>query len=107
MKSSAKVQMLEFFMTFYSDIVKCSEKYVQLPHPLCVTAATRFGEKLLAHFRRKQNEVVFNDPTNINEITEREMGAIQYLATYVVTSLIYKIKSTKYHGKSELMNKCY
>ena len=92
----------QFFMSFYSNIVKCSEKYIQLPHPLCVTVATRFGEKLLAHFRRKQNEVVFNDPTNIKEITEREMGGLQYLAGYVVTSLINKIKSKKHHGDSEL-----
>ena len=30
-------------------------------------------KKLLVHFRRKQNEVVFNDPTNIKDVTEREM----------------------------------
>ena len=30
-------------------------------------------KNLLVHFRRKQNEVVFNDPTNIKEVTEREM----------------------------------
>ena len=89
-------------MSFYSNIVKCSEKYIQSPHPLCVTVATRFGEKLLTHFRRKQNKVVFNDPTNIKEITEREMGGLQYLARYVVTSLINKIKSKKHHGDSEL-----
>ena len=46
--------------------------------------ATRFGVKLLADFRRKQNEVVFNDPTNIKEITEQEMGGLQYLAGYNV-----------------------
>ena len=75
----------QFFMSFYSNIVKCSEKYIQLPHPLCITVATRFGEELLARFRRrKQNEVVFNDSTNIKEITEREMGGLQYLAGYVV-----------------------
>ena len=39
----------QFFMSFNSNIVKCSEKYIQLPHPLCVTVATRSGEKLLAH----------------------------------------------------------
>ena len=71
-------------MSFYSNTVKCSEKYIQLSHPLCVTVATRFGEKLLADFRRKQNEVVFNDLTNIKEITEQEMGGLQYLAGYVV-----------------------
>ena len=46
----------QFFMSFNSNIVKCSEKYIQLPHPLCVTVATRFGEKLLTHFRRKENK---------------------------------------------------
>ena len=40
----------QFFTSFYSIIAKCSEKYVQLPRPLCVTVATRFGEKLLAQF---------------------------------------------------------
>ena len=44
----------QFFMSFNSNVVKCSEKYIQLPHPLCVTVATRFGEKLLSHFRRKK-----------------------------------------------------
>ena len=83
-------------MSFYSNIVKCSEKYIQLLHPLCVTVATRFGQKLLAHFRRKQNEVVFNDPTNIKEITEREMAGLQCLAGYVVTSLIRKVKKTSW-----------
>ena len=34
------------------------------PPIMCYCGRT-FGEKLLAHFRRKQNEVVFNDPTNI------------------------------------------
>ena len=83
----------QFFMSFYSNILKCSEKFIQLHHPLCVTLATRFGEKLLAHSRRKQSEVAFNDPTNIKKITEREMGGLQYLAEYVVTSLINKMKS--------------
>ena len=46
----------QFFMSFNSNVVKCSEKYIQLPHPLCVTVATRFGEKLLTHFRRKENK---------------------------------------------------
>ena len=64
--------------------------------------ATRFGQKLLAHFRRKQNEVVFNDPTNIKEITERKIAGLQYLAGYVVTSFINKIKSKKHHSDSEL-----
>ena len=79
-------------MSLYSNILKCSEKYIQLPHPLCVTLATRFGEKLLAHFRSKQDEVVFNDPINIKEIIEREMGGLQYLTEYAVTSLINKLK---------------
>ena len=47
------------------------------------------------------NELVFSDPTNIKEITEREMRGLQYLAGYVVTSLINKIKSNK-HDDSEL-----
>ena len=47
------------------------------------------------------NELVFSDPTNIKEITEREMRGLQYLAGYVVTSLINKIKSNK-HEDSEL-----
>ena len=59
-------------------------------------------KKLLAHFRRKQNDVVFNDATNIKEITEREMGGLQYLAGYVAISLINKIKSKKHHGDSAL-----
>ena len=56
MKSSAKVRMLSNCSChlYNSNIVKCSEKYIQLPHPLCVTVTTRFGEKLLAHFRRKK-----------------------------------------------------
>ena len=61
---------------------------------------TRFGEKLLAHIRRKQNEVVFNDPINIKEIIEREMGGLQYLAGYAGTSLINKLKSKKHQGDS-------
>ena len=90
----------QFFMSLYSNILKCSEKYIELPHPLCVTVVTRFGEKLLAHIRRKQNEVVFNDPINIKEIIEREMGGLQYLAGYAVTSLINKLKSKKHQGDS-------
>ena len=89
-------------MSFYSNIVKYSEKYIQLPHTFCVTVATRFGGKLLANFKRKQNRVVFNDPTKIKEITEREIGGLQYVAGYVVTSLINKIKSKKHHRDSEL-----
>ena len=92
----------QFFMSFYSDIAKCSVKYIQLLHPMCVTVARRFGGKPLAHSRREQNELVFSDPTNIKEITEREMRGLQYLAGYVVTSLINKIKSQKHHGDSEL-----
>ena len=91
----------QFFMSFYSNIAKCSVKYIQLLHPMCVTVARRFGGKPLAHSRREQNELVFSDPTNIKEITEREMRGLQYLAGYVVTSLINKIKSNK-HEDSEL-----
>ena len=89
-------------MSFYSNIVKYSEKYIQLPHPFCVTVATKFGEKLFANFKRKRNRVVFNDPTKIKQITEREMGGLQYVAGYIVTSLINKIKSKKHHRDSEL-----
>ena len=47
------------------------------------------------------NELVFSDPTNIKEITEREMRGLQYLAGYVVSSLINKIKSNKHHDDSD------
>ena len=77
-------------------------KVYSIPHPLCVTVATRFGEKLLGRFRRKQSEVVFNDPTSIMEITKREMGSLNYLEGYVVISLTNKIKSKKHQGDSEL-----
>ena len=58
-------------MPFYSNIVKCSEKYIKLPHPLCVTVATRFGEKLLAHFRRKQNELVLMIQPKLSKLLKK------------------------------------
>ena len=39
---------------------------------LIAPAAVNISKQLLAHFRRKQNEVVFNDPTNIKEILKEE-----------------------------------
>ena len=56
----------------YSNIAKCSEKYIQLPNPLRVAVATRFGEKLLAHFRRKQIEVVFNDQPTLRKLLKEK-----------------------------------
>ena len=37
-------------MSFHSNVVKYSEKYIQLYHPQYVIMANRFWEKRLAYF---------------------------------------------------------
>ena len=44
----------------------------------------KIWRKLLIHF--KQNELLFEDTTNIKEITEREIEGMQHLAGYAVTT---------------------
>ena len=40
----------QFFMSFYSNIVKCSEKYIQLAHQLCVYCGNKIWRKTFSPF---------------------------------------------------------
>ena len=85
----------QFFISFYSNIIKYTQKYIQLHHPFCVIVAIRFGEELLVYFKRKQNEVLFEDPSKVKDITERKMKGLRYLAGYVVTASHKKTTTQK------------
>ena len=77
-------------------------KIYSITPPIVCYCGNKIWRKTFIPFQKEKNEVVFNDPANIKEIAEREMGGIQHLTGYVVTSLINKIKSKKHHGDSEL-----
>ena len=89
----------QFLISFYSNIVKCSRKYIQLPHPLCVTMATRFWGKLLPILEGNKMRLYLMIQQGNYWMRN---GESSYLAGYVVTSMINKIKSKNHHGDSEL-----
>ena len=66
-------------MSFHSIVVKYSEKYIQLYHPQYVIMATDFGKNVQPILR------LFQDPTKIEQITEKDTERPQYLTAYVVT----------------------
>ena len=85
----------QFFTSFYAKVVKGADKLIQFcHHRLCVLVATRLAEKLLVFSKNSLSQNLDN-VWKVTEVTEREMGGLQYLAGYVIANLIKKLKLTK------------
>ena len=71
--------------------------------PLHAIVTSKFGEKLLVYFKRKQNEILFEDSNNVKEITERDGRTSVF--TRLSSYYLKKINSKKQNNDSQLIRK--
>ena len=81
----------EFYEDFFATITQNSGLYFpELPHPSCVTFALKLSDKLLAKSQPNFDAQAEHNPTD--ELSDKELGGLQYLAGYVIKNLIRKAK---------------
>eukprot|EP00795_Rhopilema_esculentum_P007262 gene7262-12949_t len=98
----------KFYSAFYSLIVKNAKKYFsQLEMPVCTILASQLADKILAFYKKPVQQ-----PVVVKPISEREFDGLQYLAGYVIHSLVRKYnrktdsKSEAVQGVLLLLNSC-
>ena len=83
----------EYYSAFYSDIViSCSSYFIGLRPQLCTLVATHLADKVLHFSLREPN---LTKVSHTNPIHERELNELQYLAGYVLFSLLKKTEKCK------------
>ena len=88
----------KFYSSFYSTIVVKADMYLpNLPKPNCTLLATALAEKLYSYFKRSPKTVIVKP----KEITEKEIGGIQYLAGYVIRKFLKKAKNNLNYSSME------
>ena len=65
-----------------------------LEFPMCTLLATRLGDKILSYYKKPTEQ-----PAVAKNIREQEIGSLQYLAGYVVHSIVRKLRQVSHHGK--------
>eukprot|EP00795_Rhopilema_esculentum_P009796 gene9796-18358_t len=98
----------KFYSAFNSLIVKNAKKYFsQLEMPVCTILASQLADKILAFYKKPVQQ-----PVVVKPISEREFDGLQYLAGYVIHSLVRKYnrktdsKSEAVQGVLLLLNSC-
>ena len=99
----------KFFSEFYGKIVLQSEKYVGVKNPQSMLITSKIAEKLLHYFKVLQNwgegSLSSSSETEIHiSLSERELHGLQYLAGYVVSNLMKKVKNDKNYSSVENQN---
>ena len=87
----------KFFSKCYGKIVLQSEKYVGVKNPQSMLITSKIAEKLLHYFKVLQHcgegSLSSSSETEIHiSVSERELHGVQYLAGYVVSNLMKKVK---------------
>ena len=85
----------KFYTEYYETVVMNAEKYFQnLEFPMCTLIATRLGDKILSYYKKPTEK-----PAAATKISEQEVDSLQYLAGYVVHSIVRKLHQVSHHGK--------
>ena len=85
----------EFYSSYYASITLNAALYFpNRPHPSCATFAIKLADKLLASTHDQPIPAVEEGETGMEpeELSEMELGGLQYLAGYVIKNLIGKAK---------------
>ena len=81
----------KFYRSFYGTIVVNASIFLHpLKMPVCTMLATRVADKVLAHFNKPKTVLLA-----MKKINQREFDGLQYLAGYVIHSLVKKIHKHK------------
>ena len=89
----------KFYEDYFASITQNAVLYFpNLPFPGCVTLAMKISDKLLAK-SQPELESSSNVQLESENLTEMELGGLQYLAGYVIKNLIKKAK--KWNKKYE------
>ena len=90
----------KFFSDFYGKIVLESEKYAGVKNPQSTLITSKIAEKLLHYFKVLQQggEGSLSSSSEAEQhlsLSERELHGLQYLAGYVVSNFMKKVKNDK------------
>ena len=89
----------KFLSAFYGKIVLESEQYVGVKNPQSTLITSKIAEKLLHYFKVFQQDEEGSSSSSEAEqhisLSERELHGLQYLAGYVVSNLMKKVKHDK------------
>ena len=78
-----------FYSLFYSTVILKSSTYLSpLESPYSTLLAQKLADKIFYHYKQPQEQSV----TKSTPINDKEIGALQYLAGYVVKKI--KLEST-------------
>ena len=92
----------KFYASFYSNIVaNAAAKFPGLLFPSCTTIAIKIADKLLAYSRRDCTQ---SQKHNENELSSRDVGALQYLAGYIIKNLLQK--ATRGNPDAKIIETC-
>ena len=85
----------QFYACYYgSCILNAIYFFKGLPLQSSTMLASKVGENIMLHFKRSSGSS-FSNSTNPTPITDREIGALQYLAGYVVKKMLKKARNSK------------
>lgn len=79
----------DFFVSFYSQIVRFADSYFTMPRPFCVVFAKKLGDKIIGKYSRKY---IKGPEASPQPISEKEMEGLKYLAGWVVFKLQRRAK---------------
>ncbi|XP_065055178.1 uncharacterized protein LOC135683755 [Rhopilema esculentum] len=87
----------KFYSEYYGSVVMNAEKFFpNLPFPGCTLVATKLADKIVSHFKTPAKQIAVP-----KKITEQEMFSLQYLAGYVVHSVVKKLHQVSNGQKSK------
>jgi hypothetical protein len=88
----------KYLKHYYTNIVFCSELFFEnLGKPYSTLLAKKLGDKILAFFKKPPCGPVLRP----QEISQRELGAMQYLSGYVIRKILKQTKNNKNYNSKE------
>ena len=86
----------QFYTVYYEKVVMNAEKHFKnLEFPICTLIATKLGDKILSYSKKPTEEAAA-----AKKIPEQEVDSLQYLAGYVVHSVVRKLHLVSHQSKS-------
>lgn len=89
----------QYFKHYYANIIFCSDLlFENIGKPYSTLLAKKLGDKILAFFKNPPKCDPIVKPL---EISQRELGSLQYLSGYVVRKVLKKTKNHKNYKSEE------
>ena len=93
----------QFYTSYFgSCVLNSAEFFKGLPQQSSTMLATKVGENVLLHFKKQiSSGSSSSKTTNPTPIADREIGALQYLAGYVVKKMLKKARNSQNYSSLE------